>query len=90
MKDLNKVDESQKRDVLKKLVKDIIVSYNQDEKYHNLRVNLKIPLIMDIHRGDPARHTTSWGAERSSLTQRRKPNLVQIYSTVTDFAKFRG
>jgi hypothetical protein len=39
---------------------------------------------MDIHRGDPARHTTSWGAERSSLTQRRKPNLVQIYSTVME------
>lgn len=87
VKDLNKVDESHKRDVLKKLVKDIIVSYNQDEKYHNLRVNLKIPLIMDIHRGDPARHTPSWGAERSSLPQRRKPNLVQNYSTVTDFAR---
>ena len=90
VKDLNKVDETHKRDVLKQLVKDIIVSYDHDEKYHNLKANLKIPLIMDIHRGDRARHTLLRGAERSSLPQRRKPNLVQNYSTVTDFAKFLG
>lgn len=90
IKDLNNVDETQKREVLKQLVKDIIVTYNQDEKCHNLKVNLAVPLIMGYEQDAEVRHTFLWGAERSSLPQRHKPKLVQNYSTVTDLAKLRG
>ncbi len=90
VKDSNNGDETHKRDLLKQLVKDIIVSYNQDEKYHNLKVNLKVPLIMGYEQDAEARRTPLWGVERSSLTQRRKPKSGLDYSTVTDLAKFRG
>jgi hypothetical protein len=90
VKDLNKVDESHKRDVLKKLVKDIIVSYNQDEKYHNLKVNLKVPLVMDIDRDAQASRTPSWGGERVKASKSSKPKSGLDYSTVTDLARFRG
>ena len=90
IKDLNNVDEIQKREVLKQLVKDIIVIYKQDEKCHNLKVNLAVPLIMDYTWGrQPSRRTLCVG-EGTNQTNSRKPKSGHDYSTVTDFAKFLG
>ena len=87
---VKEIDELQKRGVLKQLVKDIVVSYNHVEKYHNLKVNLTVPLIMDYERDAKASRRTLCVGERSSLPQRRKPNSGHDYSTVTLFAKFLG
>ncbi len=90
IKDLNNIDETQKREVLKQLVKDVIVTYKQDEKCHNLKVNLNVPLIMDYTLGrQPSRRTLCVG-EGTNLTNLRKPKSGHDYSTVTLFAKFLG
>ncbi len=82
-------DEVQKREVLKKLVKDIIVTYEHPEKCHNLKVNLNVPLIMDRTREAAASRSLSDG-ERSNKAKAHKPKSGHNYSTVTDFAKLRG
>jgi site-specific DNA recombinase len=87
--DLGNVDENQKRKVLKQLVKDIIVTYNQHEKCHNLKVNLTVPLIMDYTWGRQPSRSESAG-EGTNHTKLHKPKSVNSYSTVTDLAKFLG
>jgi len=87
--DSSSIGEVQKREVLKKLVKDIIVTYKHHEKCHNLKVNLNVPLIMDYTREAAASWSRS-DSERSSLHLRRKPKSGHNYSTVTDLAKLRG
>jgi site-specific DNA recombinase len=90
IKDLNNVDETQKREVLKQLVKDIIVTYKQDEKCHNLKVNLTVPLIMDhTLGGQPSRRTLCVG-EGTNQTKLHKPKSGHDYSTVTLLARFLG
>jgi hypothetical protein len=89
IKDLDNVDETQKREVLKQLVKDIIVTYNQDEKCHNLKVNLTVPLIMDYTWGSQPSRSRSDG-EGTNQTKLHKPKSGHDYSTVTLFAKFLG
>jgi len=86
----DEVDETKKRDVLKHLVKDIIVTYNHDNKCHNLKVKLNVPLIMGYERDAEASRRTLCVGERSSQPQRRKPNIGHDYSTVTDLARFLG
>ena len=76
--------------MLKHLVKDIIVTYNQDEKYHNLKANLTVPLIMDIDQDAQARRSPLWGGERVKASRSSKPKSGLDYSTVTDLAKFLG
>ena len=90
IKETNNLNETRKRDVLKQLVKDIIVSYNHEEKYHNLKVNLKVPLVMDIDRDAQASRTPSWGGEQVKASRFSKPKTGLDYSTVTDLAKFLG
>jgi site-specific DNA recombinase len=90
IKDLNNIDETQKREVLKHLVKDIIVTYNQGEKCHNLKVNLAVPLIMDYTLGRPPSRRTLCVGEGTNQTILRKPKSGHDYSTVTDFARFLG
>jgi site-specific DNA recombinase len=90
IKDFNNVDETQKREVLKQSVKDIIVTYNQVEKCHNLKVNLAVPLIMDYERDAKASRRTLCVGERSSLPRARKPKSGHDYSTVTLLARLRG
>ena len=84
------LNEIHKRDVLKRLVKDIIVTYNHEQKCHNLKVNLNVPLIMGYERDAEASRRTLCVGERSSLPIRRKPKSGHDYSTVTDLARFRG
>ena len=90
IKELNNLNENQKRDILKKLVNDIIVTYNQHEKYHNLKVNLTVPLIMDINQDAQASRAPLWGGERVRASRLGKPKSGLDYSTVTDLAKFLG
>ena len=48
-------------------------------------------LAFEVYKGgDPLQIKLIMMQERSSLPQRRKPNLVQNYSTVTDLARFLG
>ncbi len=89
MSGVKEVDEVQKRAVMKQLVKDIIVTYNHAEKYHNLKVNLTVPLIMDYERDAKASWSRS-DSERSSQPRWSKPNSGHDYSTVTLLAKFLG
>jgi site-specific DNA recombinase len=90
IKDLNNIDETQKREVLKHLVKDIIVTYNQGEKCHNLKVNLAVPLIMDYTLGRPPSRRTLCVGEGTNQTILRKPKSGHDYSTVTLLARLRG
>jgi hypothetical protein len=85
IKDLNNIDETQKREVLKHLVKDIIVTYNQGEKCHNLKVNLAVPLIMDYTLGRPPSRRTLCVGEGTNQTILRKPKSGHDYSTVIKF-----
>jgi hypothetical protein len=90
IKDLKNIDETQKREVLKHLVKDIIVTYNQGEKCHNLKVNLAVPLIMDYTLGRPPSRRTLCVGEGTNQTILRKPKSGHDYSTVTLLARLRG
>ena len=67
-----------------------IVTYNHQEKCHNLKVNLNVPLIMGYERDAEASRRTLCVGERSSLPIRRKPKSGHDYSTVTLLARLRG
>jgi DNA invertase Pin-like site-specific DNA recombinase len=90
IKDANSESKIDQRVVLKNITKQILVTYNKDEKYHTLKVDLSVPLIMDAWRAPAARRPPLWGVEHNWKDLERKPKSGLAYSTVTDLAKFLG
>ncbi len=90
IKNANTVTEIDKRKVLKNITKQILVTYNKDEKYHTLNVDLSVPLIMASRRASAASRPPLWGGEHNRKVWVRKPKSGLDYSTVTLLARLRG
>jgi hypothetical protein len=84
------VSDPQKRDLLNTILDKILVNYDPIEKVHNLTLNFKIPVLFrDGNEGrEPTRVTIT--PPKSGRKKKNQNEPVRDYSTVTDFAKFRG
>ena len=90
LRNTDEVSEFEKRKVLKNITKQILVTYNKDEKYHTLNVDLSVPLLMDARRAPAASRPPLWGGEPNRRVRGRKPKSGLDYSTVTLLARLRG
>jgi hypothetical protein len=80
----------QKKEILNHFIHTIKLSYNSLNKVHELHLFLKIPLIFE-----GMKHTFNENVPTKNLlnppkTLTDQPNYRPNYSTVTDFARFRG
>ena len=83
------IGDIQKKELLKVILKKIVVDYDNIEKVHLLVIHFRLPVII----GDMGSILTSKILLNSSSTIGKAPDQLfplSHYSTVTDFAKFRG
>jgi predicted nucleic acid-binding Zn-ribbon protein len=88
-----------KKNLLKLILKNIIVDHNPETNLHHLKINFKLPVLTDFnsilknkmvnHQPDSISHKKIDTSE-TTIYQAHQPNHVGNYSTVTDLAKFRG
>jgi len=93
------MNDTEKKNLLSRILKDIIVTYDSKEKLHHLSINFKLPILTDIidisnkNAGilDLKSSTKKRTKMAESFTRKGDQNAPNgDYSTVTDFARFLG
>ena len=89
------VPEKMKKELLRIVLKKIVVDYAEVEKVHKLTIHFKIPVYIEGMNG--AEKSNENGSEKSPKKGRKtldergdQPFPFENYSTVTDFARFLG
>lgn len=84
-------EEDLKRELLRMILHRIDLSYNLPEKTHDLHTTLKIPLHNSTTKSGKRSSTPLVIKHlRTSVNTGKSTPISAAYSTVTDFAKFRG
>jgi len=78
-----------KKFILQKVLQNIIIDYDHENKVHLITIYFKIPIVFD---GNNASDRLSDVAEINVVPPlgRKSTHPLSNYSTVTDLARFRG
>jgi len=83
------IPDVKKKEVLKNIIHNIIVNYDHQNKVHLLNINFRIPVVVgDVGSSKTTRIVVNQ-PNRGRMSKNQTPTRPD-YSTVTDFARFRG
>lgn len=86
------VPDTLKKTVLKSVLDQITVDYDHQEKVHLLYIQFRIPVFYGVNgkeNGKSDKYLISRPL-KTLVNPNDQPSSVENYSTVTDFARFRG
>ncbi|MBX9853311.1 MAG: hypothetical protein K2X86_16320 [Cytophagaceae bacterium] len=93
IKKKEKISDIEKKDFLSRILENIIVNYDYAEKLHKLKVNFKLPVLIEEFVKKKGGRTSARKYSKSSISLANsidQPFIVENYSTVTDLARFLG
>ena len=85
------IPDTVKKELLRTIVDNIVVDYDNEEKVHKLTINFKIPVIFrdeDLPKGGVNQVVIK--PPKSGRKPKNQNEPFGDYSTVTDFARLRG
>lgn len=90
MRDKKQISESSKYEILRGVLREIIVSYDHEKQVHMFTINFNIPIFMEDKSGKNSLRQKSNKSTKTCFPVSLPNSDLTYYSTVTDFAKLRG
>jgi hypothetical protein len=84
------ISEFSKYEILRGVLRDIIVSYDHEKQVHTFTINFNIPIFMEDKSGKNSLRQKSKGTSKTCFPPSLPKSDLTYYSTVTDLAKFLG
>jgi hypothetical protein len=85
------IPDDRKKELLRTILENIVVDYDNGEKVHRLTINFKIPVIFrDEDRPKGGSNQVVIKPPKSGRKCKNQNEPFRDYSTVTDFARFLG
>jgi hypothetical protein len=85
------IPDTMKKEILRTILENIIVDYDNEEKVHRLTINFKIPVMFrDEDRPSGGRSQMFIKPSKSGRKNKNQNEPFCDYSTVTDLARFLG
>ena len=90
MRDKKQISESSKYEILRGVLREIIVSFDHEKQVHMFTINFNIPIFMEDKSGKNSLRQKSNKSTKPCFPSSIPNTDLTYYSTVTDFAKLRG